>query len=325
MTKGIQNGNMEAATQLQYRFDVAGTGLTVLDRIYADGDLADEALGGSCGNVLLSLAMLHRNVVPVITIGDDDEGQRLVAEFVEAGAVIDHIHRRAGTRSPIIAQELDTSSGVHGFSFVCPDTDEALPQYEPIGKSEVASALHVLSQCSVFYADRLSAGILDAMKAAKLSGAIVFFEPSDVDHDEMFDQALGLASILKYSVDRLGDRLAALENDCIRVVTHGAEGLEVRQDESVVWCSAVSAPAVLDTCGSGDMVSVGMIDWMLSSGVSAGNLNVTHLLEGVFAGQRLAAENCAFAGARGLFKQCGPAYAREVLQEGTSRYSAATR
>jgi len=314
MTEEIQNPNMEAATQLQYNFDVAGTGLTVLDRIYADGDLADEALGGSCGNVLLSLAMLHRNVVPVITIGDDDEGRRLVTEFVEAGAIVDHIHCKAGTRSPVIAQQLDTLSGMHGFSFVCPETEEALPLYEPIGECEVKSALHVLTQCSVFYADRLSAGILDAMKAAKLSGAVVFFEPSDIEHEEMFDQALELTSILKYSVDRLGDRLSEMENDCIRIVTHGSEGLEIRHDESAIWCSAVSAPSVLDTCGAGDMVSVGVIDWILSSGVNARNLDVTQLLQGVFAGQRLAAENCAFAGARGLFKQCGSAYAREVMR-----------
>ena len=325
MTKGIQKENMEIATQLQYRFDVAGTGLTVLDRIYTDGDLADEALGGSCGNVLLSLAMLHRNVVPVITIGDDDEGRRLVAEFVEAGAIVDHIYRKAGVRSPIIAQDVDTASGVHGFRFVCPDTYESLPQYEPISESEAASALHILTQCSVFYADRLSSGIIQAMKAAKLSGAIVFFEPSDIDHDGLFREALELTSILKYSVDRLGDRLAELEYDCIRIVTHGADGLEVHHDGSAVWCSAVSAPAILDTCGSGDMVSVGVIDWMLSSGVSAESLDVTYLLEGVLAGQRLAAENCAFAGARGLFKQCGPAYAREVLRECPDRYSAASK
>ena len=103
------------------------------------------------------------------------------------------------------------------------------------------------------------------------------------------------------------------------------DGLEVHHDGSAVWCSAVSAPAILDTCGSGDMVSVGVIDWMLSSGVSAESLDVTYLLEGVLAGQRLAAENCAFAGARGLFKQCGPAYAREVLRECPDRYSAASK
>lgn len=325
MTQGVHNKNMAAATSLQYRFDVAGTGLTVLDRIYADGDLTDEALGGSCGNVLLSLAMLHRNVVPLLLLGDDDEGGQLLAEFVEAGAVVDHIHRQSGTRSPIIAQELDTASGHHDFTFVCPETSEELPRYVPIGQNEVASALHILTQCSIFYADRLSESILDAMKAARLSGAIVFFEPSDVEQDDLFDEALGLVSILKYSVDRLGERLADLRYDCVRIVTHGAAGLEIRHDDQAVWCSAINAPAVLDTCGSGDMVSVGVIDWMLSSGLQANDLSAAALIEGIVAGQRLAAENCAFAGARGLFKHCGSNYAREVLRKPSKIYSAATR
>lgn len=308
----------------QYRFDVAGTGLTVLDRIYANGDLTDEALGGSCGNVLLSLAMLHRNVVPLLMLGNDDEGGRLVTEFAQAGAVVDHIHLKAGARSPVIAQELDTASGHHGFKFVCPKTSEEFPRYVPIGDSEVASAIHVLTQCNVFYADRLSSSILEAMKAARLSGAIVFFEPSHVDQDDLFLEALSIVSILKYSVDRLGDKLDDLRYDCVRIVTHGASGLEVRHDDSTVWCSAIDAPSVLDTCGSGDMVSVGMIDWMLTSGVRVEELNAWTLIDGIVAGQRLAAENCAFAGARGLFKRCGPNYAREVLRE-SKAYSAATR
>lgn len=325
MTERVHNVNMSTAIHIQYRFDVAGTGFAVLDRMYADGDLADEALGGSCGNVLVSLAMLHRNVVPVLMLGDDDEGGRLLAEFMEAGAVVDHIHRKSGTRSPVVAQELDTASGYHDFSFICPDTSEKLPLYVPIGENEVASALHVLTQCSVFYADRLSTSILDAMRAARLAGAIIFFEPSDIDHDELFDEALGLVSILKYSVDRLGERLASLRHDCVRIVTHGAEGLEVRHDDNVIWCSAISAPLVLDTCGSGDMVSVGVIDWMLTSGIRVEELSAAVLLDGIVAGQRLAAENCAFVGARGLFKHCGPSYAREVLQDTLKGYSAAIR
>ena len=104
-----------------YRVDVAGTGFTVLDRVYADGDLADEALGGSCGNVLVSLAMLHRHVAPVLALGDDDAGGRLIDEFVQAGATIQYITRRADVRSPVLAQELNTASGRHDFSFVCPE------------------------------------------------------------------------------------------------------------------------------------------------------------------------------------------------------------
>lgn len=315
---------MATLESISYRVDVAGTGFTVLDRIYADGDLTDEALGGSCGNVLVSLAMLHRHVTPVLALGDDDEGGRLVEEFSRAGAAIQYISRRSDLRSPILAQELDTASGHHDFTFVCPDTNVDLPRYEPIGESEVAHAMPVFGRCSVFYTDRLSTSILEAMKAASVAGAVIFFEPSDIEENELFATALGMVSVLKYSEDRLGDRLAPLRTECIRIVTHGAAGLEVREDDDAVWCDAINAPKVLDTCGSGDMVSVGVIDWILTNKVGSARIKAADLLGGIVAGQRLAAENCAYAGARGLFKTRGPEYVRDVLTGGR-RYSAATR
>lgn len=314
---------MRSTYRRDRRFDVAGTGFTVLDRIYADGDLTEQALGGSCGNVLVSLAMLQRHVAPVLTLGADDEGERLVDEFAQAGAVVQYIARRADVRSPVLAQELDTASGQHDFNFVCPETREHLPRYKPIGESELATALPALTDCSVFYADRLSDIILEAMRTASSAGATIYFEPSDIEEGGLFEEALRLASVLKYSDDRLGERLADQRTDCVRIVTHGAAGLEVRDGADVVWCEAISAPRVLDTCGSGDMVSVGVIDWMLTAGIAATvRLRATDLLQGIVAGQRLAAENCAYAGARGLFRSRGADYVREILSE---RYSAAAR
>ena len=306
----------------EFYVDVAGTGFTVLDRIYADGDLHDEALGGSCGNVLVSLAMLHRQVAPVLALGDDDAGERLVDEFTQAGAMVSYIARRAGIRSPVLAQELDTASGHHDFSFTCPETQEELPRYQPIDEADLAHALPVLRHCSVFYADRLSDSILEAMRTASAGGAIIYFEPSDFEEGDQFEEALQLASVLKYSEDRLGDRLASRSTECVRIVTYGSAGLEVRDDVDTVWCEAISAPAVLDTCGSGDMVSVGVIDWMLTNRSQSARPRAADLIEGIHAGQRLAAENCAYAGARGLFKSRGADYVRGVL---SMRYSAATK
>ena len=42
--------------------------------------------------------------------------------------------------------------------------------------------------------------------------------------------------------------------------------LEVTDEESEVWCEAVLATSVTDTCGSGDMVSIGLIDPLASAG-----------------------------------------------------------
>ena len=300
--------------------EVVGTGFTVLDRIYTDGDFAAEELGGSCGNVLVSLAMLHRLVAPLIALGWDDIGNRLVDEFERAGADVQFIKRRWDISSPVIAQELDTLSGQHSFSFTCKETRTEFPRYQPIEDQEVTAAARALASCSVFYADRLSSSILRAMERAHGAGALVYFEPSHVDN-ELFEQALALASIVKYSSEQLGSEIDYLvaQSPALAIVTHGADGLEIRKTAHSVWCKAVPASRVADTTGSGDMVSVGLIDWLLCSHHSRGALEIEDLVAGVAAGQRLAAANCAFTGARGVFRDKGATYARSVLSRGHRR------
>lgn len=60
------------------------------------------------------------------------------------------------------------------------------------------------------------------------------------------------------------------------------------------------------------MVSVAIIDWILSQSFGQ-RIELEDLLPGVLAGQRLAAENCAYHGARGVFMALGPAHARKVI------------
>jgi fructokinase len=303
--------------------DVVGTGFAVLDRLYADGDLTTEALGGSCGNVLVSLAMLHRQVTPVLALGLDEIGEQLLAEFKVAGADTRHIHRHPGRRSPVLRQELDTRSGHHSFSFTCRDTFEEYPRYQPIGHEELKSAMVALENCTLFYTDRLSPAILDAMAQATHGGAIIFFEPSDIDN-ALFDEALAMTSVLKYSSDRLGpeldDKVAA--SAAMAIVTYGADGLELRHGRERTWSAAYPAKQVTDTCGSGDMVSIGVIDWLLAHAAPRlRGLTVHDLMGGVAAGQRLAAENCAFAGARGVFQQRDISYVRSILGQARRDFS----
>lgn len=297
---------------------VVGTGFTVLDRIYADTDaLTAEELGGSCGNVLISLAMLQRRVAPVLALGEDDVGDRLVGAFDHAGAETRFIRCRPGRRSPVLAQHLDTISARHRFSQRCPETDETFAGYEPIDRTDVEAAYATIRGCAVFYADRLSPAILEAMELAASGGAVVYFEPSETADLIQFQQALAFTTVLKFS----SDRLSALEDvidipaAVIQIVTHGHAGLELRQGPVRKWCGPSTAPAVRDTCGAGDMVSVGLIDWLLREQISGRRAaTVQSLTAGVRAGQRLAAENCAFIGARGLFRERGADYARTVMK-----------
>lgn len=305
---------------------IVGTGFTVLDRIYADTDaLTAEELGGSCGNVLISLAMLQRRVAPVLALGRDDVGDRLVCAFDHAGAETRFIRRSPGRRSPVLAQHLDTMSARHRFSQRCPETDEDFAGYEPIDRTDVEAAQSTIQDCAVFYADRLSPAILDAMELAAGGGALVYFEPSETADLAQFQRALAFTTVLKFS----SDRLTALEDiinipaGVIQIVTHGHAGLELRQGQTRKWCGPSTAPSVRDTCGAGDMVSVGLIDWLVRERLSGRReTTVRSLTAGVRAGQRLAAENCAFIGARGLFRERGAAYARAVMQ---SRWEAIFR
>ena len=219
--------------------DVAGTGFAVLDRVYAKRAKAFEALGGSCGNVLISLAMLQRSVFPLLALGDDAVGNSLVDEFVRAGADTRYISRRHGMSSPVLAQWLDPDVGQHWFSFICPETEMDLPGYCAVDELEVEEAKPALSACAVFYTDRLNPSTFRAMQTAAESGSVIFFEPSGVEDGDLFDRAIDLCSIVKYSSDRVSDRLSALRlrAGTIAVVTYGVDGLEVRQDGQRAWCA----------------------------------------------------------------------------------------
>jgi fructokinase len=299
------------------QMDVVGTGFTVLDRVYVGSiALPAEELGGSCGNVLISLAMLHRHVAPLLRLGEDDVGIRLIGAFHHAGAETRYIQRHAHVRSPVLAQHIH-GPGVHTFAFRCPETDVDLPRYQPIDEDDVQRALPVIRNCAVFYADRLSVAIVEAMEAASSAGSLVYFEPSDVEDEKLFRRAIAVTAVLKFSADRLVALATSIDvgDSLVLIVTHGEEGLEVRRGAERHWSRSHPAPRVRDTCGSGDMVSVGVIDWLLARRSGGHALfSMSEFVRGVEAGQRLAAENCAYVGARGLFRERGADYARSVLE-----------
>lgn len=309
---------MEVGSQMS-DVDVVGTGFTVLDRVYSGAckTIAEE-LGGSCGNILISLATLRRNVAPVLSLGDDEVGTRLVMAFRHAGAETRYIRRGRNLRSPILAQHLDEVSGHHSFAFRCPETGLDLPRYTPIEEVDVERARSAIRKCSVFYTDRLSLAIVEAMELAARAGSLVFFEPSEITDERLFRRALTVTAVLKLSADRLDPPSSreGVSDTAIVITTHGEAGLEVRRGGERRWCISYPASHVRDTCGAGDMVSVGIIDRLLANGrYEAGSqISFREILEGVEAGQRLAAANCAFVGARGLFRERGPTYARSVLE-----------
>ncbi len=308
--------NPNAQSLDQSGMHVVGTGLVALDRIHVGmDDPLFEELGGSCGNVLISLAMLGRSVTPVLRLGTDSVGERLERELRLAGADTSLVSRRTDVRSPVIVELLDPVSSHHSFSFVCPNSAERFGRYQSITFDDLEPARSAVSDCSVFYADRLSETICTAMEAAAAGGAIVHFEPSAISDAELFARALSVAHIFKYSVDRLPDDVAErLRPEAFSIVTSGRSGLDVRHDGRVYHCEASSADVVRDTCGAGDMVTLGLLETIIQGAVHGPrSLSISTVLAGVRTGQKLAAANCAFIGARGLFRECGVEHVRRLL------------
>lgn len=295
---------------------VVGTGLVALDRIHIDEQAPlFEELGGSCGNVLISLAMLGRSVTPLLRLGTDPVGERLERDLRLAGADTTLVWLDEEIRTPVIVEMLDLASSDHSFSFVCPHSFERFGGFEPITPRELEPARLAVSSCAVFYADRVSAAICDAMEAAADGGAIVHFEPSSIFDSSLFRRALSAAHIFKYSADRLNPNVAKqMRPEAFSVVTAGRSGLEVRHQGATYRCDAINADVVTDTCGAGDMVTLGLLDTIIQAGVrGTEGLSLSIVLSGVQSGQRLAAANCAYIGARGLFRERGPQHAKTIL------------
>jgi fructokinase len=297
---------------------VAGTGLTAVDRIYpSDLDRPLEALGGSCGNVLLSLAMLGHSTAPVVALGDDDQGRFLFDEFEKAGCETRYVFRGRKVGSPVIAELVDTERATHRFTSTCPETERSFPRWKSIDDRQVRRARKTVCAASIFYTDRVSPAILSAMKAASQSGALVFFEPASVD-DALFMEAVRYSSVIKLADGTVGDRVGDgdVRDGTIVIRTHGEAGLTVSSGASRRFFPSTAAPRMVDTCGAGDMVTTGLLDFILKRRSSERGWSLDDVMEGVGVGQRLAALNCAFAGARGLFFAAGAAYVRDILDRG---------
>lgn len=308
--------NTRTPTTRLPRDQVVGTGLVALDRVHVgEQEPLFEELGGSCGNVLISLAMLGRAVTPLLRLGSDPVGSRLESELRVAGADTRLVSRHQSVRSPVIVELLDLASSEHSFSFTCLQSSERFGSFQPITVQDLEPALPAVASCAIFYADRISETICDAMETAATGGAIVHFEPSGISESDLFDRALSIAHIFKYSADRLSPEIVGQPRpEAFTIVTAGRSGLEVRHAGSVHRCEARDAHVVRDTCGSGDMVTLGLLDMIIQNGIRGpASLSLTTVLAGIRTGQRLAAANCAYIGARGIFRERGARHAREIL------------
>jgi fructokinase len=312
---------------------VLTTGFVALDVVRVPGSAgALFAAGGSCGNVSANLAALGLSTFPVIVLGADEEGRTVCEDLAASGVQLSFVEQRPDLRTPVVIHDVLEASvfGLdHRFVHKAPSTGEPLPRYTSIGISDVDRIIRSGINCRVLYFDRLSRAVLELARWAKANGAITFFEPSEINDTNLFLAAQPLADVIKFSAQRISPPGGLLEqlNNPIRIITRGSTGLTVNtRDENGLRkefdLPAENPAAVVDSAGAGDAVSTGLICSLVSHGLSLD----LQLVKGLQGGQKLAAMNCSFVGARGIFRVLRAKEISKYMQNGSAgRLALSTR
>lgn len=295
------------------RPQVFGTGLIALDLVIsADPEVPIRAwAGGTCGNVLSILAVLGWDAYPIARMNGDPASHRIRADMKKWRVQLKFASCKPTTDTPIIIQQiLPKRDGAprHRFSWACPHCGSWLPGFKPVTIKAVERVSAHMTGAKAFFMDRLSRSALLLARQAADCGAVVVFEPSAKADEKLLAEALKIAHIVKYSDQRFARIPGAMDRGTatlVEVQTFGANGLHYRHRlgravSSWKQLDAASPARLADTCGSGDWCTAGLMSKVASNG-HEGLLGIgtEGLIEALRFGQKLAAWNVAFEGARG--------------------------
>lgn len=305
--------NVSNPFHLSGRPVVIGTGLLALDVVLSGDDAWAPRLyaGGTCGNVLIILSYLGWKSYPVARLNGDTASKYVLEDLKKWGVELDWAMIKPGSNTPIVVQRIRRENDgevSHRFAWTCPICGAWLPGYTAVHAGAAKGVLEVPKKHDVFFFDRVSRGAIILAKAFAQSGALVFFEPSSVSNRRLFEEAVGLAHILKYSYDRIHEvpGLSSSKGPLLEIQTVGSEGVRYRHrltDSRLNEWINIPAPrcnTIRDTAGAGDWCSAGIIQSVGANGCAGlRSASEQQIVDALRFGQALAAWNCKFEGARG--------------------------
>ena len=302
-------------------------GLVALDVVIGpeSGHLPQLWAGGTCGNVTAILSYLGWTAYPLARLGKDF-GARFVSEDLKKWKVrLDYVLQDAAVQTPVVIERIKKDKNghpQHRFSFTCPSCGAWLPSYRAMKLENLTAPLGKVT-ADVFFFDRVSPASIQAASKFASEGSIVFFEPSGVGDPRLFQKAIELAHVIKYSHQRVREmaELPSRPNPLLEIETLGDEGLryKVRSGTRMSgWKSlpSLSAPSIKDTAGAGDWCSAGIISTLGMEGrAGLENTSAAQLEAGLRYGQALAAWACGFEGPRGGMYETSKAALKKTVQE----------
>ena len=281
-----------------------GMGFVVLDAIYRKHDQPDFLAGGSCGNVLTILSYLGWDSYPVVRLGKDVEGDRIIEDMKRWKVKTKFIEQEKGSASPIIIQKLSPRKKL-GYRFYSKCEDGTwLPGWRTFLLKSLEAIQDKVPKANVFYFDRVSPSALEMARNQKKQGAIIFFEPTQILWDDKeFLKCLQISDIVKYSYNpKVPVNRSILKDVPIEIQTMGKDGIRYRSKllKQRTWekLNAFPISNLVDDAGSGDWVSAALISTLGRYKLS--DIRYTAIEEALGFGQLLAYLNCQFVGARGM-------------------------
>lgn len=291
---------------------IIGTGLIALDVVIADDIKVAPLLcaGGTCGNVLATLAYLGWNAYPIARLRADSASKRVMEDLKSCGVRLDFITLGDQGSTPVVIQHIRrTKAGElsHSFSRKCPKCGTWLPWYKAVKAADVSAITNRLPAADVFYFDRTSRGAIEFARHAKESGRLVVFEPSSGSEPKHLADAVKSAHIVKIASDRLkgNEGVLGAEEPLLLIETQGVRGLRYKfrgAGGSWRWnrVAAFQNSPILDTAGAGDWCTAGIINRLAPAGVHGlMNCSTDLVVTALTVGQAMAAWACQFHGARG--------------------------
>lgn len=288
-----------------------GTGLVALDVVFSPGSKTPQLwAGGTCGNVLTILGFLGWNAFPIARLAADSAASYVKADLSKWHVKDQLLHLEPTAETPIIVQKIKRNADgkvSHRFSCNCPECGAWLPSYRPVLAKAAEHAAEAISTPKIFFMDRLSRGSLLLAHNCAKKGALVMFEPSGFGDKRLFEEALQVAHIVKYSNDRI-DRMEGIARKSIllEIQTLGGDGMRYKSSlencKTTGWeeLKAIPVNNLKDAAGSGDWCTAGILDKVGKSGLKGlKTINRNMLNTALAYGQGLAAWNCRFEGARG--------------------------
>lgn len=291
---------------------VIGTGLVALDVVIADDAAADPLLctGGTCGNVLTALAFLGWDAYPVARLHADAASKRIIDDLKHWGVRLDFIEVSDTGSTPVVVQHIrENGNGerLHRFSRRCPTCGNWLPWYKAVKAATIPDLSPRLPKADVFYFDRTSRGAVKLAEHARMTGALVVFEPSSESDRGLLNDAIAASHIVKVAADRLqgNDGFLGAKSPLLMIETRAEQGLRYSTRASNgrrTWKALPAFPVkeLRDSAGAGDWCTTGIINLLGPMGPQRlASASPEALERAMRRGQAMAAWACRYDGARG--------------------------